>query len=473
MQASGVGFYQTLLPGISNVTLRVRYYGYYAWLSKMYAKRIGDTDPARWQKLVRRAEAFYSLVAEAQGNETGIAGITWAGRALEESGRAGRISFADASDPGSETKYLRQAWGAYGAAYGSQLYEIDIFAESNGHEIPVPSDIVGDRLADAFAASIGDTADRWFDTLERGYVDTADLKSFGIGLPSRIPADSLERAIYVDLLFNKANLDKLGHEMRRKTLLLILAISKRHGRAPSVSELRWIFYSGVLPDGSRFEPDTGELREHLVKWRLYHANDLLHVAYEALLKFSLEVLGTHPAGVRFDALVKECVRRFNGTREDHSTGWSAFVDSVDVDDLTIDQDKCSSLLYYSDSTRVGGAVMALDALELLAVLLRRTESLRDEVEAAFGLLDSSVFRSLASEIRFLDQLKDLPVQRVVEDLLKQRVMKRHMWVAMRKLRYQRDYTFLFDSDEGRLRLRDTDGPVLTNPRLWAGHDFSS
>jgi hypothetical protein len=36
---------------------------------------------------------------------------------------------------------------------------------------------------------------------------------------------------------------------------------------------------------------------------------------------------------------------------------------------------------------------------------------------------------------------------------------------MRKLQYQRDYTFLVETDDGRVRLRAKDGPVLTNPRL--------
>ena len=40
-----------------------------------------------------------------------------------------------------------------------------------------------------------------------------------------------------------------------------------------------------------------------------------------------------------------------------------------------------------------------------------------------------------------------------------------MWVALRKFRYQRDYTFLIEMDEGRVRLREKDGPVFTNPRL--------
>lgn len=36
---------------------------------------------------------------------------------------------------------------------------------------------------------------------------------------------------------------------------------------------------------------------------------------------------------------------------------------------------------------------------------------------------------------------------------------------MRKLRQQKDYTFVIKSQNGRLRRRKQDGPVYTNPRL--------
>jgi hypothetical protein len=53
----------------------------------------------------------------------------------------------------------------------------------------------------------------------------------------------------------------------------------------------------------------------------------------------------------------------------------------------------------------------------------------------------------------------------VASLIEERVIRRHLWVAMKKLRYQGDYTFLLEADDGLVRLRSKDGPVFTNPRL--------
>ena len=115
MQAASVNLYQRLVPGISNVTLRIRYYGLYAWLCRTYAERIGDTSLETWKRTVRLAEALLALVAanaaDGDGNG-GVAGVLWAGRRLSEHG-GGLIDFRPDTDPGGTgTPYLKQAWGA-------------------------------------------------------------------------------------------------------------------------------------------------------------------------------------------------------------------------------------------------------------------------------------------------------------------------------------------------------------------------
>lgn len=123
MQNSSIYVYQSFLPGISNVTLRMRYYGLYAWLCRVYSEKVRHTDPEIWKHYVRRTEALYALIASRHGGETGVAGIDWANRTLENP-EVETINFAAAADPGSEIRYLKQSWGAYGAAYGSQLLAI-------------------------------------------------------------------------------------------------------------------------------------------------------------------------------------------------------------------------------------------------------------------------------------------------------------------------------------------------------------
>ena len=154
MQNSSVMLYQSLIPGISNVTLRVRYYGFYAWLSKHYAQTIRDTNPKSWQRFLRRAEALLALVSQHNGGETGMAGTEWASRTLKEV-EGEKIDFTLATEPGSEVHYLRQAWGAYSAAYGGQLFNIGILANATGHDIAIPSEAWGEPLAKRYGDRLG------------------------------------------------------------------------------------------------------------------------------------------------------------------------------------------------------------------------------------------------------------------------------------------------------------------------------
>lgn len=58
MQNAGVAHYQSLVPGISNVTLRIRYFGFYCWVSDAYAREKGSTDFAEWRSWVRLHRAY-------------------------------------------------------------------------------------------------------------------------------------------------------------------------------------------------------------------------------------------------------------------------------------------------------------------------------------------------------------------------------------------------------------------------------
>jgi hypothetical protein len=264
MQNSSISLYQRLLPGISNVTLRVRYYGLYAWLAAHYAQRSGDTDPKTWQRFVRRAEALYALVAQRRGGEGGIAGIQWAQRTLDAN-PAGPLRFAPDADPGSEgNPYLQQAWGAYGAAYASQLFEMGVFATAKDHEIPVPSPEIGDALSEAFAESAGELAERFYASIESGMVSIADLDAFAALTPSAIAYGSAERQLYQNMLFAEGSLSRPADISRRETLLLLLKAAAQLERLPDVTTVRWLLYAGADKDDKALVISNAALQEQQV-----------------------------------------------------------------------------------------------------------------------------------------------------------------------------------------------------------------
>jgi hypothetical protein len=471
MQNSSVNLYQTLLPGVSNVTLRMRYYGLYAFLCRTYAKRVGNTDPEAWKRFIRRAEALYALVAYRHGGEGGVAGIDWAQRVSDASDDNTPIDFAAAAEPGSEDFYLKQAWGAYGAAYRSQLFEIGIFDESDDHELPLPSEL-GERLATAFATSVGKTATVFYDIIQRGTVTSAELDALAPLAPSEIGFTSDERTLYQDILLKPSDPQDEDARSRRLTVLLILNIAALLGRDPSPEEVRWILYAGRAQDGRALVLGMPELEAQRRLWWIYQANDLCHIALETLLKFSLDILGEHPGGITLSRLIPLCVNRVLSVAGHAPTDWNAFLDASEpaANAYAAAQDSewslADEIMKRAGRTdaRLCPPETAWAAIKLLAILHRRVRDEGPDLASALGRFDPDGFHSLLTETRFLDRYLDMPFADMLARLLEERVVQRHLWVALQKFRHG-DYTFLIERDEGKLRLREKDGPVFTNPRL--------
>ena len=471
MQNSSVSLYQTFLPGISNVTLRVRYYGLYAWLSRMYAKNVGDTNPQSWKRFIRRAEALYALIAQRKGSETGVAGTEWAQRILNAA-QSETINFAQDAEPGSETYYLKQAWGAFGAAYRSQLYTMGIFSSVTEHEIPIPSAEIGDKLAGLFDEQLGDLSLAFYETIQKGSVTLSGLDNFSNMMPSEIGQTSTERDFYQDILFAHAGLEEDVDRSRRLSLLLILKVANLLKRAPKPDEVRWVLYAGCDMDGSPLILDTDELETQRMRWWVYQVNDLCHFALETLLKFTLDVLGTFPGGITLSRLITLCTEKMREIVEVHPKSWNTFLEQLTLaenpyaqNDLQSEWALIREIMPAARNESVCPPESAWKALTLLCILHKRVKESGKDISEELGVFDANAFRSVLTETRFLNQHGDEMFTRTVGRLYEERVIRRHLWIALRKFRYQGDYTFLIEADDGRVKLREKDGPGFTNPRL--------
>ena len=202
---------------------------------------------------------------------------------------------------------MKQAWGAYGAAYGSQLFAIGILTRSNEHEIPLPSAKTGENLAVLFEDALGSLAEPFFRVIKRGSVTKAELDQFARLAPSEISLTSDERALYQDILLREPDPKDAAALSRRLSVLLILKIAGLLGRDPKPDEIRWILYAGFDTQGCPPEIAAPELKAQRERWWVYHANDLCHVALETLLKFTLDTLGLYPTGITLNRLIPLCV----------------------------------------------------------------------------------------------------------------------------------------------------------------------
>ncbi len=477
MQTTSVALYQQLVPGISNVTLRMRYYGFYAWLAHRYAKDVRDTSVETWCLYLRRAEALYALVAINSGGERGVVGVDWAIGALASA--ESELSFHSATDRGpGERQYLKQKFGAFGAAYGSQLVTIGVLEPVPGHDVPVPTKAMGEKLAAAFADAIGGCAEVFLNAAQTGVVSRNVLSQLVAMLPSRISPDSVECALYQSLLLEGHGIHAPQAASRSQSLRLVLKMTREHGSSLRMDSLRWAFYAAYC--GTAI--DEPEEDTQLFSWAVYQANDLLHVCYETILKLALDILDKTPTGVPFEKLVAQTVEYLLAALDAYPVAsWVELTDALDLvanpwtykkavplSEFTLHQAalKCAKPEVFTTPESACSAVL------LLGVLYKRFGGVLERIAQELRVLAQGDFlRSLVTEVRFLEAHSAEPLQTLLTRLVQQRVLDRHLWVAIQKFRGQGDYTFLLESDDGRVRLRQKDGPVLTNPRLGSAVAF--
>ena len=105
------------------------------------------------------------------------------------------------------------------------------------------------------------------------------------------------------------------------------------------------------------------------------------------------------------------------------------------------------------------------AVKLLAVLYNRVRSSPEDPGEELGKLDASLVRSLVTERRYLDVHAKEDFTAFIARLIEERIIRRHLWVGLRKFRAQGDYTFLIETDDG--RVRSAPSMALYSPtRVW-------
>lgn len=455
MQNSGVVLYQALLPGISNITLRMRYYGFFCWLSDAYARRGVTTDFEIWRQWVRRAEALYALVCANATGEGGVGGIDWAFQTLQASDQVIDFSTA-ASNDRSVKRYLLQSLGIFGAAYFTQMQEMGLFELGpNGVQRITPD--AGLAAANAFRSAIGpDTEALFIGSIDTARVDRATLAALRPIVPSAIPDPSDERAMYEDTLFAASAQALVADRSRRASLSLILGVAGHNAERPTPESVRWALFdppSDKLPAG---------LESQRLLWEAYQCQDLFQVAAAGLLAWAISIMAESHDG-RTLAEIQGAVESRLANLDEENAGaiWSEYREAIDVDDFGW-RDAWTKLI----GKRGYPEEKAWVAVSLIGALHRRV-SVRDDLRSAIrtALPINGQARSILTELRWFDYHQDVPVGDLIGDYVARRIVLRHSWVAMQKLRRQRDYTFLFEARDGRLVYLNGYQPVATTPRL--------
>jgi len=301
IQNSSVVIYTKMVVGITNVTNRIRYYGFYCWLFDTILLNISKTNSEKEQvRYLRRAELLlaYMMVREFP-NITGVSGSFFAARNIDSN--FSLIAGADweSFQEGGPGLYWKARHGVFGQYYSGVVRELNLINHPNP-QIDLNIYTVttkGQELAKAYSKNIpAKERELFWKCVFTGTFHTEDLaalKAFALHL---IPEDSDERTFYETMLLSQDDKKLEPTFNRRNTIKLLLDLLQKY------------------PEGIENLP-TSFLREnytnHIVlkeltlntasAWYLFELNELIHVAFEHFHVSFLYSIKTYPT------LLDECI----------------------------------------------------------------------------------------------------------------------------------------------------------------------
>lgn len=209
--------YGELLPGITNVTDRARYYSFYPWVLHRYAQgHPARADRSAWLTWFRRVEFAYAMCCaawEASGktgaHATAVVGVDAARRAIK--GVKGKVDLRELADPDSSSRipagaYFKNPEGGLGQYYKVPLDIVGLLHEDAQHRFPDRqlTTYAGRRVAESLDAQPG------FRTLlefvHAGTAQVPELAALGEEVnPSAIEPGGEEELLLRGLLFGEGD----------------------------------------------------------------------------------------------------------------------------------------------------------------------------------------------------------------------------------------------------------------------------
>jgi hypothetical protein len=499
--------YAQLLPGITNVTDRARYYSLYPWIVRSLDLRYKSDSSDEYIQRFRRADCLLTLIAERHARKLKDEhhGEAMIGRqrlvpALSrlENGEPLRLSTYATQSDDSKDRYFQNRLGGMGQYYLGQLAELRILDASRKPWVSYTPE-GGTPLAQAVDLLNG--IDDFWRLVDRDRVTLEDLDSLEEFCICGVPNQPNEHKLLMDLFLAKTSyyqqrtaLGNYDPDFRARSLRLLLhlanALSQNSPRPINEGTFRAAVYSGYLLKNEKWDlpEDLAQIR---ALWSIYERNDLLSVACLCIFSSALQALDVEVRAGRavrsvesFAAYlshkpeIEECISGLMRSAESPSLSdapFSSLVEQIEkihppLDDWQNSEHEIQIALELTSrpptSQTYPHAIRA--ALHLIALLSIRASlfpnGYGDLLLRASDLENYPI--NLVSIVKRIERWRTLPLKQALEDLIAW-CLNTHLSVALRKLRQTRQSSFhLQPTDSGLKTLGSIPDAVPTLPRIW-------
>jgi hypothetical protein len=289
VQNSSISVYATLLPGMTNLTLRLRYYGMYLWLLDEYHNLPSDNafkqSPKAQYTFIRRAELITAFVmVNNHPKELSVIGTDFASRNIGEVNSKGFYDIALGADQNKDTVKGSVYWdyvsGALGQYYAGSLLALNLINVKN--DFFERSEEYGKVLAESYKKSLSINAALLFlKRIDEGKLYLEDLELLDEIALNKDCKNTPEGAFYFKMLLSddgiksKTVSQKISSQ-RRESLHLFLKLINDEEENLDIYDLPVSSYLSCL------NKDKNEVSEAGFGWYYYYLNELAHFSLEAV-----------------------------------------------------------------------------------------------------------------------------------------------------------------------------------------------
>lgn len=459
LQVTSEATYATMLPGLSNLTNRLRYYGFYCWLIDFYFKKERKGNQTEQYRFIRRAELLIALLM--QKERKGITQITGSDFASNLINNATSHTFDLAAgadkDSGNEKTYWKYPSGAFGQYYFGAMSALSLVVryENNEGDIifnitqPHPRQKVsGKQLADAFDEELTDEIKvLFYNCITKGKLSNKDIPElinyFAI---DKINSKSTEWKLYVEMLLDKDYPSKEIEEEftfhRRNTISSLLSTAKKNNQ-----EYNWLTYLDEC-----YEQKFESKESTNIGWYCYQLNEYWQFACGLIFFGTLQYLEALQTEEYLPKFISDFSKLINNEPE-NLENYITNLNETEIDLLgQIDRNNTPQenakigfdllfKLYYNNK----------EQLPQLKEYLSRNGIIRD------GNMADGLFA-------ITNHLKN-DVEDFISFFIHKNIIYRHQMVALRKMGSGTQATNKFIIEEQMIRLIDIFPARWTSPRM--------
>jgi hypothetical protein len=476
LQISSEAAYTTLLPGITNLTNRIRYYGFYCWLFDHYAHQIRHTGLEEQNAFIRKSELLLAIVMKSHTKDyTQVTGSNYADKLIADGNGGAYDLEAHAVKKGGNTTYWKNESGAFGQYYAGPMGELGLTIRNrDGNIICTTTDhhsgITGTRLAQAFMSTVNEDARTLFlNCVEIGHLtnDAIPIIFEQLAL-NGIVVGSDEWDLYTLLMLGRDHplIDVQEDEQityhRKNTIRYVL----RYAEMNDSETVNLTKFPEII--GESKGVFDGERSATLSMWYFYRLNERWQFGAGTVFWCLLRVLEgqLHP---HLNQFIESSTEQVSGVLSTFFSMRQENTAQSEAQSFSMTQPEYIEIITSSDCLERFAeeyAFLSLGILTLFDLYSNHYGQITDqfrELAVRHGLLRDGNF------IEALDELhhSKLTLREFIRHFIYFRVIQRHQYVAIRKMGNGTQNTLKFMIEENRIRHLTTVEPRFTSPRLGA------